>query len=314
MPDILAALADPDRWRIVELLAERPRSVGVVAELAELRQPQATKHLQTLERSGLAVSRKVGHRRIYALRPDALDAVIAELTRVSAIAAANEEARELFAQYTTAVDAETRAADRPGWADGRSFALRRTLPADRATVWTHLTDTALLAAWWRTADLRVGRLAFGPHAGDPIVQEYVDADDHDGVDGVIGRAEGVVEEVRDRERLTFTLSPLLPDGSVAFTGRYEWLLGDADAGAASPDTTSPDATTLEVRLQLSDSTPLSAEFVAGTQLGWDQALDRLVAVLADPAEASAGPATTASSTTTPSRTTPSRTTPLKEES
>lgn len=301
MPDILAALADPDRWRIVELLAERPRSVGVVAELAELRQPQATKHLQTLERSGLAVSRKIGHRRIYALRPDALDAVIAELTRVSAIAAANEEARELFAQYTSAVDAETRAADRPGWADGRSFALRRTLPADRATVWTHLTDTALLAAWWRTADLRVGRLAFGPHAGDPIVQEYVDADDRDGVDGVIGRAEGVVEEVLDRERLTFTLSPLLPDGSVAFTGRYEWLLGDADAGS-----TSPDATTLEVRLQLSDSTPLSAEFVAGIQLGWDQALDRLVAALTDaPHAAAAGAA---------SSTTPSSTTALEEES
>jgi len=54
----LAALADSARWRIVELLADRPRSVGVVADLGGLRQPQATKHLQTLERAGLVISRR----------------------------------------------------------------------------------------------------------------------------------------------------------------------------------------------------------------------------------------------------------------
>lgn len=273
MQDLLAALADPARWRIVELLAERPRSVGVIAELAGLRQPQATKHLQTLERSGLALSRRSGHRRIYALRPAALDAVVAELTRVAAIAASHAEAQELFARYAADVDAETRSADHTGWADGRTYTFRRTLPVPRETVWSHLTDPRLLARWWRTADLRVGRLEFGPHPGDPIVQEYVDADDRTGADGVIGRAEGVMEEVRDGESLSFRLSPLLSDGTVAFTARYDWVLEDAGAG-----------TDLEVRLRLADSTPPSAEFIAGIRLGWDQALDRLAATLA------AGPA------------------------
>jgi DNA-binding transcriptional ArsR family regulator len=65
---LLIALADPARWRLVTLLAERPRSVGVLAQLAEARQPQTTKHLQTLERAGVVTSQRTGQRRVYALR------------------------------------------------------------------------------------------------------------------------------------------------------------------------------------------------------------------------------------------------------
>ena len=89
MHEQLAALADAARWRIVELLAERPRSVGVVGELTGLRQPQASKHLQTLERAGLVVSRKSGQRRIYALQTEVLRAVVSELGRVTSLADAN---------------------------------------------------------------------------------------------------------------------------------------------------------------------------------------------------------------------------------
>ena len=70
MDALLAALADPARWRLVTLLAERPRSVGVLAQLAGARQPQTTKHLQTLERAGLVTSERTGQRRIYVLRSD----------------------------------------------------------------------------------------------------------------------------------------------------------------------------------------------------------------------------------------------------
>nr|WP_237330450.1 hypothetical protein [Streptomyces sp. BA2] len=34
-------------------MAERPRPVGVLAQLAEARQPQTTKHLQVLDRAGV---------------------------------------------------------------------------------------------------------------------------------------------------------------------------------------------------------------------------------------------------------------------
>jgi DNA-binding transcriptional ArsR family regulator len=60
---LLAALAEPNRLRIVELLADAPRPVGEVATALGLRQPQATKHLQTLERAGLVTMQPLGRRR-----------------------------------------------------------------------------------------------------------------------------------------------------------------------------------------------------------------------------------------------------------
>jgi uncharacterized protein YndB with AHSA1/START domain/DNA-binding transcriptional ArsR family regulator len=269
MHEQLAALADAARWRIIELLAERPRSVGVVAELTGLRQPQATKHLQTLERAGLVISRRSGQRRIYALQTEALQAVIAELGRVADLADANRGDRDAFDQYFATVEAETLAADRNRWADEREYVFRRTLAASRDTVWRHLTQPALLPEWWAPTDLRLAHVEFGTRPGDGLVQEYADADDRSGVDGVVGRAEGVVDAVKAAEHLAFRLSPLLPDGAIAFTAHYTYSLADAGEG-----------TELEVRLRISDSTVPSAEFIAGIQLGWDQCLDNLAATVA----------------------------------
>ncbi len=269
MHDQLAALADPARWRIIELLAQRPRSVGVVGELTGLRQPQATKHLQTLERAGLVIARRSGQRRIYALQTHALHAVIVELGRVADLADANRGGRDAFDQYFAMVEAETLTADREGWADPREYVFRRTLAASRDTVWRHLTEPALLAEWWAPEDLRLAHVEFGTRPGDRVVQEYADIDDRSSVDGVVGRAEGVVDAVKAAERLAFRLSPLLPDGSTAFTAHYTYSLADAR-----------EKTDLEVRLRISDSTVPSAEFIAGIQLGWDQCLDKLAATVA----------------------------------
>ena len=50
---VLVALAEPNRLRIVELLGRQPRTVGEIAAALALRQPQVTKHLQTLEHAGV---------------------------------------------------------------------------------------------------------------------------------------------------------------------------------------------------------------------------------------------------------------------
>lgn len=269
MHEQLSALADAARWRIVEVLAERPRSVGVVAELTGLRQPQATKHLQTLERAGLVISRRSGHRRIYAVETAALRAVILEMSRIADVADANRGGRDAFDQYLASVDAETLAADRDRWADERGYSFRRTLAASRDTVWSHLTRPELLPEWWATDDLRLAHIEFSTRPGDRLVQEYADVDDRSGSDGIIGRATGVVDAAKEAERLAFRLSPLLPDGTVAFTGHYTYSLADASEG-----------TELEVRLRISDSTVPSAEFIAGIKLGWDRCLDKLTAIVA----------------------------------
>ena len=67
---IFNALADPNRFRIVELLRKQPYSVNEVAELLKLRQPQASKHLRILTEAGLVTIRPVAQQRIYALNPE----------------------------------------------------------------------------------------------------------------------------------------------------------------------------------------------------------------------------------------------------
>lgn len=51
--DVLLALADPYRRRAVELLGEKPRRAGELAELLGLTAPAMSRHLRALKASGL---------------------------------------------------------------------------------------------------------------------------------------------------------------------------------------------------------------------------------------------------------------------
>lgn len=68
--ETLAALAEPQRLRIVELLARGPLTVGEIAARLDLRQPQASKHLRVLADAGLVEVEAIANRRRYRLRPD----------------------------------------------------------------------------------------------------------------------------------------------------------------------------------------------------------------------------------------------------
>jgi len=123
---IASALGDGARWQIVELLAERPRSVGELAELTGLRQPQTTKHLQTLARAGLVAVYPLGQRRVYALESAPL-AMFADRVRELAVTAdAHQDERDVLARYRAAIEAESVLADRERWADGPAFVFERS--------------------------------------------------------------------------------------------------------------------------------------------------------------------------------------------
>lgn len=49
----LAALAEPNRRRIVDLLRQRPYRAGALAKAAGLTPPALSRHLRTLRRTGL---------------------------------------------------------------------------------------------------------------------------------------------------------------------------------------------------------------------------------------------------------------------
>ena len=79
-----AALADPTRRRIVEMLATRELAAGEIARRFDMTPPAVSQHLKLLRNAGLIHVRRDAQRRIYALDPRGLaelDAWIARYRR-----------------------------------------------------------------------------------------------------------------------------------------------------------------------------------------------------------------------------------------
>ena len=66
------ALADPVRRRILDLLRERPRLVGELADLLSISQPGISKHMRVLREVGLVHVRQDAQRHWYELCPEPL--------------------------------------------------------------------------------------------------------------------------------------------------------------------------------------------------------------------------------------------------
>jgi DNA-binding transcriptional ArsR family regulator len=86
MPDTLwAALADPHRRSVLELLRQRDCAVGEIVEAVGLSQPATSKHLRVLREAGLVRVLPQAQRRVYALDPGPmaeLDAWLAPYRRL----------------------------------------------------------------------------------------------------------------------------------------------------------------------------------------------------------------------------------------
>lgn len=262
MDQIASALGDPARWQIVELLSERPRSVGELATLTGLRQPQTTKHLQTLTRAGLVAMFPLGQRRVYAVEAPALRAFARRLGVLAESAEEHAGDRDVIARYLAAIEAEAALANGPGWADGRTFVFDRELPAPPGVVWQHWIDPELLAGWWVPPTFTVTNCVLTPRRGGRALLEYQDADGHR------YRSRGHVHAATKPEHLAFDLSVLDDDGLPMFTGQYDVTLAAA-----------PDGTRLHLDLILTDTTVSAVSAIAGIDPGWGQVLDHLTAVL-----------------------------------
>ena len=79
--DAWAALADPTRRSIFELVVARPRAVGELAEVLPVTRPAVSQHLKLLKTAGLVLARAEGTRRIYRANPDGLGELRAQLDR-----------------------------------------------------------------------------------------------------------------------------------------------------------------------------------------------------------------------------------------
>jgi len=98
----LAALADPTRRRIVELLAERERSAGELAAHFAVSRPAVSRHLRVLREHNLVRAREQGTQRLYSLEAAPLAELDAWIGRY----------RPFWAQRLDALETELRRARR----------------------------------------------------------------------------------------------------------------------------------------------------------------------------------------------------------
>jgi len=70
--ETFAALAEPNRFRIVELLRAGPRPVNEIGDRLRLNQPQVSKHLRVLKHAGLVDVEPRAQQRVYELRAERL--------------------------------------------------------------------------------------------------------------------------------------------------------------------------------------------------------------------------------------------------
>jgi len=97
----LAAIADPTRRRIVELLAQRERTAGELVEEFDMSAPAISQHLNVLRDAGLVTTRAEGQSRIQSLNPAGLDELGAWL----------EKTRSFWSRNLDALERELRAED-----------------------------------------------------------------------------------------------------------------------------------------------------------------------------------------------------------
>ena len=69
---MLAALGEPNRFRIVELLRTGPRAVNEIGGRLRLRQSQVSQHLKVLKEVGLVAVEPRAQQRLYGLRAQSL--------------------------------------------------------------------------------------------------------------------------------------------------------------------------------------------------------------------------------------------------
>lgn len=97
----LAAIADPTRRRIVELLAMRDRTAGELVKEFNLSAPAISQHLNVLREAGLVVTRAEGQTRIQSINPAGFDELDAWLQRT----------RRFWSRRLDALERELRADD-----------------------------------------------------------------------------------------------------------------------------------------------------------------------------------------------------------
>lgn len=249
----LAALGEPSRFRIVELLGERAMTVGEVTEALGALQPQTTKHIQALEAAGVIKVHKLGRRRVARLDRDSLGELVSYFGQL----ARAEDDDAALESYDRAIVAEGE--HRTG---ARTLEFERQLETSPEAVWAAWTDPERAARWWAPRHFSVDTFEIAPEVGAPI-QVALREGTSDTYTSI-----GQVVEADPGRRLVFSLAPVDSQGQALFSAIHTvTVAGD-------------NPTTLRLMINISDVRDDAAAAVAGMDAGWPQLLDQLQAMLA----------------------------------
>jgi DNA-binding transcriptional ArsR family regulator len=79
---VLRALAEPNRRRILVLVRDGELPAGQIAEHFDITPQAVSQHLRTLRDAGILSERREGTRRLYSVRPEAIESVRSFLEEV----------------------------------------------------------------------------------------------------------------------------------------------------------------------------------------------------------------------------------------
>jgi DNA-binding transcriptional ArsR family regulator len=98
-PLTFRALAEPNRFHIIEILRDKPQPVGEIAARLHIRQPQASKHLKILADAGIVDVHPQANQRIYELSPKKFQEIDSWLEKYRALWNQRLEALEKVLQH-----------------------------------------------------------------------------------------------------------------------------------------------------------------------------------------------------------------------
>lgn len=163
IPHVLDVLGDPTRRQILELLRDRPRPVGEVADELPVSRPAVSRHLRLLKEAGLVADEAEGTRRIYRLRPEGFEGVVAYWD-------------QFWGQALAALKQHIEAG---GEMSETTLIIRKELPIRATRAETFRVFTEEMAAWWpfegrQLLDGRKEAVVIEPFPGGRLYERTVD--------------------------------------------------------------------------------------------------------------------------------------------
>lgn len=247
----ITILAEPTRFRIVEMLRERPLSVNELTAQLPVSQPQVSKHLRALHDAGLVKIYPVAQQRYYGIDPVGMKQVFSWAKSFMPLWDARSEIANMYLQAVRSKQAQIPTVTQP-------FTIERVIAAPRELVWEAWTVPVLLAQWFAPDYyiIPLCELDVRPGGNLKITMQAPD--------GTQFPMTGMFTEVVPLEKLRTIQSPLDEQGKKMFDLDLTVLLTD-------------DSTNTKVTIQASVpfATAKAAPHLSGLQPGWEQNLANL---------------------------------------